>query len=79
MTPLDVLFLVLSALVVVVLIEVADHIGKASDDNDYNNEQGSKDDPARQLARPDPQGMVSEVHGAGVPTDHGRGDVAFFL
>ena len=46
MTPLDVLFLVLSALVVVVLIEVADHIGKASDDNDYNNEQGSKDDPA---------------------------------
>lgn len=46
MSPIDVLFLVLCALVVVVLIEVADHIGQCNDDNDYNNEQGSKDDPA---------------------------------
>lgn len=44
MTPMDVMFLVFSSLAVVVLIEVADHIGKSSDDNDYNNEQGSKGD-----------------------------------
>ena len=46
MTPMDVMFLVFSALAVVVLVKVADHIGKSSDDNDYNNERGTKDDDA---------------------------------
>lgn len=38
MTPMDVLFLVLAALVVVVLIEVADHIGKCRNDKKRGEE-----------------------------------------
>ena len=44
MNPLDVMLFVLAAVVICVLLAVADEIGKANDDNDYNNERGSKDD-----------------------------------
>lgn len=46
MNPLDVMLFVLAAVVVCVLLAIADEIGKANDDNGYNNEQGTQDDDA---------------------------------
>ena len=44
MTPLDAMLLVLAVLAIYVLLTVADEIKHHNDNNDYNNEQGSKDD-----------------------------------
>ena len=46
MSPLDVMLLVLAALVIYVLVTVADQIGAPDDNNGYNNETGLKDDDA---------------------------------
>lgn len=44
MGPLDVMLLILSVLVIYVLLTIADEIKHHNDQNDYNNESGSKPD-----------------------------------